>query len=87
MLACHSCDVRACINPDHLFLGTHADNMADMISKGRKRTPASPLRSPTLGEPVVLGPARGPDHLRIVFRGVEFVAELVAVEPVAPTDK
>lgn len=31
----HRCDVRCCINPDHLFLGTHADNTADRISKGR----------------------------------------------------
>jgi hypothetical protein len=33
----HRCDVPLCCNPDHLFLGTHADNMADMHAKGRAR--------------------------------------------------
>lgn len=35
MHICHTCDVRLCVNPEHLFLGTARDNIHDMMAKGR----------------------------------------------------
>lgn len=49
-VVCHLCDNPPCVNPDHLFVGTHADNSRDRDRKGRARNPRQKLTEATVRE-------------------------------------
>jgi hypothetical protein len=42
MYACHKCNVRLCVNPDHLYVGTFHDNMRDMAAAGTQKGERNP---------------------------------------------
>ena len=44
LVVMHKCDVRNCVNPEHLTIGTQQQNVEDMCSKGRQKTKLSPQK-------------------------------------------
>ena len=71
LYVCHRCDVRPCINADHLFLGTQKDNMIDRAIKAghEPRTEPGPERRPS----------KAPEIMTVKIGETEFVTRVLAV--------
>lgn len=95
---CHHCDVRICVNPDHLFLGDNAANVADRVRKGRTVSVPGPERHNWIDGRSrfrgTIGKVRGPRHhnakltpelVRAIRSSPKQILELAAELGLAPS--
>ena len=69
MLACHTCDRPACVNPSHIFVGTMSDNILDAVAKGRWVNPISHGTKRRLKRACVHGHEYTPENTYVDKRG------------------
>jgi hypothetical protein len=95
VIFCHHCDVRRCINPIHVFPGTHADNSADCVAKNRQakgeRVTSSKLTEAQVNEirrRVMYEGIRGlAREYQVSARTIRFIRDGTCWRHLAPTDK
>lgn len=74
MCVCHTCDNTSCVNPDHLWLGTVADNLRDMRDKGRG------VKPPTFKGEAHVSARLTKDQVKVIKRNIGYVSQKVLAE-------